>query len=80
MPRRIKTGPLFPRRGGLYVRTAASGLLFLYLDEQKICRYHPDRQALEFQDHGKGGRVIEASIGEFTEGLIRLTEAVELPS
>lgn len=76
MTRKIKPGPLFPQRGGLHVRTAQSGLMFLYLGEQKIARYIPDRQAIEFQDHHKGGRVVEASVSEFAAGLVRLTEKI----
>lgn len=74
MTRKIKPGPLFPQRSGLHVRTAESGLMFVYLDEMKIARYIPDRQVLEFQDHHKGKRVIEASVSELAEGLVRLTE------
>ena len=59
---------------GVHIRANREGLLFLYLDEQKICRYLPDRQALEFKDHHKGGRVVEASVIQFAEELQRLVE------
>lgn len=64
-------------RRGLHIRANTQGLLFLYLDEQKICRYYPDRQALEFKDHHKGGRVVEANVTEFADGLQRLAEVKE---
>lgn len=57
---------------GLHIRTAQSGLTFLYLNEQKICRYYPDRQVLEFKEHSKNGRLTEVILSEFVAGLERL--------
>ena len=59
-------------RRGLHVRTAISGLTFLYLNEQKICRYYPERQVLEFKEHNKGGRLTEVVLSEFVAELEKL--------
>jgi hypothetical protein len=49
--------------------------MFVYLNEQKICRYYPERRVLEFKDHGKGdSRMTEATVSEFIEGLGRIAE------
>lgn len=60
-------------RRGLHVRTTPTGFMFLYLNEQKICRYIPERRVLEFKEYNKG-RVIEATVSEFIAGLGRIAE------
>lgn len=47
---------------------------FVYIGKLKVARYIPERKAIEFKDHHKGGRLVEVSIIDLADGLQRLTE------